>query len=151
MKAFAVLAGVVASAAAQWPAGVHPTACPNYPFCGEAIAPAAPAVIPAVPGAAKWYAEQQEQLQLEAAAAAAAVPVVIPGQDLIDQQRAILRFDDLVPQVPGAAAWYAAQQEQMAAMGMNPGLTLHEAQIARVKQAEALTLAYQRELAMAQM
>ena len=48
MKAFAVLAGVVASAAAQWPAGVHPTACPNYPFCGEAIAPAAPAVIPAV-------------------------------------------------------------------------------------------------------
>ena len=47
--------------------------------------------------------------------------MVIPGQDLIDQQRAILRFDDLVPQVPGAAAWYAAQQEQMAAMGMNPG------------------------------
>ena len=50
--------------------------------------------------------------------------MVIPGQDLIDQQRAILRFDDLVPQVPGAAAWYAAQQEQMAAMGMNPGLKL---------------------------
>ena len=32
---------LVAAASAQWPAGVSPAACPNYPYCGEAAAPVA--------------------------------------------------------------------------------------------------------------
>ena len=48
--------------------------------------------------------------------------------------------------------WKAWQNRiELVTRVVNAGLTLHEAQIARVKQAEALTLAYQRDLAMAQM
>ena len=41
---------LVAAASAQWPAGVSPAACPNYPYCGEAAAPVAyAAALPADP------------------------------------------------------------------------------------------------------
>ena len=47
---------LVAAASAQWPAGVSPAACPNYPYCNEAAAPvaapvayAAAAALPADP------------------------------------------------------------------------------------------------------
>ena len=36
---------LVAAASAQWPAGVSPAACPNYPYCGEAAAPVAAAPV----------------------------------------------------------------------------------------------------------
>ena len=40
---------LVAAVSAQWPAGVSPAACPNYPFCNEAAAPVAYAALPADP------------------------------------------------------------------------------------------------------
>ena len=41
---------LVAAASAQWPAGVSPAACPNYPYCGEEAAPVAyAAALPADP------------------------------------------------------------------------------------------------------
>merc|ERR1719410_2312267 len=42
---------LVAAASAQWPAGVSPAACPNYPYCNEAAAPVAyaAAALPADP------------------------------------------------------------------------------------------------------
>ena len=39
----------MAAASAQWPAGVSPAACPNYPYCGEAAAPVAYAAAAALP------------------------------------------------------------------------------------------------------
>ena len=40
---------LVAAVSAQWPAGVSPAACPNYPFCNEAAAPVAYAAAAALP------------------------------------------------------------------------------------------------------
>ena len=118
MKVFAVLSAIVAAVAAapQSPAGVAPAICPNYPFCG------------ATPGAAD---------------------AVIPGIDihnaqvaLHEQQKQTLQFDDLRPQVPGYDLWFAAQAEQLAKQGLNPGIIAHQGEIARVKQAEGELLAF---------
>jgi len=117
MKVFAVLSAVLAAVAAapQYPAGVAPAICPNYPFCG-----ATPGEAVAIPG-----------IDLHNAAVA-----------LHEQQKQTLQFNDLRPQVPGYDQWYAAQATQLAAQGLNPGIVAHAGEVARVKQAEGELLAF---------
>merc|ERR1712072_944628 len=71
----------------------------------------------------------------------AAAIASIPGYDLVMQQRANLNAP-LVAHVPGIDQWYAALHQQQAAMGLNPGIMIHNAQVARVQQEEARLLAY---------
>jgi len=121
MKVFAVLSGVVAAtmaAPAQFPAGVSPAICPNYPFCG-----AGPDALAANPGLAIFEQAvaltKQQELTLQ--------PVLPIG-------------------VQGLEAHQAAEAAQLAAMGLNPGTIAHAEEVNRVKQAEAELLAYQASL-----
>ena len=77
-----------------------------------------------------------------AIAAPAALPAAYqPHTDLYLAQRQALN-QPIVADVPGIAEWYAALHAQQAAMGLNPGVTIHAAREAQVKMEEARLIAY---------
>ena len=112
-----------AIAAPQYPAGVHPSICPNYPFCGAgpeaAIGAAAIAVDPNNAIAANAY---QRVAQINQAVAPAALPVV-----------------------PGLAAHQQAEALVYAQQGKVPATNIHAANEDRVRQAEQLLIQLQAE------
>merc|ERR1711872_380546 len=105
MLAFLSLAALIAlSQSAVLPAGVSAATCPNYPYCG-------PSPADTVPGAA----------------------AVLAAQEAVKQQLKVAAMP-VLPQVPGLAAHSAAENAQLARMGLPAGLQAHSAAEARVMQ-----------------
>jgi len=75
------------------------------------------------------------------AAPAAAPAEYQPHRDLYLAQRQALN-QPIVADVPGIAQWYQELHAQQAAMGLNPGVTIHAAREAQVKMEEARLIAY---------
>jgi len=116
MKVFAVLSGVLAAAAAapQLPAGVSAAFCPDYPFCTAPTAAAANPGLPLFQQAVAFHEQQK-----------------LAVQPTVDAR------------IPGLAAHQAAEIEQFARMGLAPTTVAHGGDLARVKHAEDLLIAYQ--------
>ena len=118
-----IVLSLAATALAQYPAGVHPSICPNYPFCGagpEAIIGAE--AIAVDPNNAIAAAAYQRVAQINQAVAPAALPVV-----------------------PGLAAHQQAEALVYAQQGKVPATNIHTLNEERVRQAEQLLIQLQAE------
>ena len=118
-----IVLSLAATALAQYPAGVHPSICPNYPFCGagpEAVIGAE--AIAVDPNNAVAAAAYQRVAQINQAVAPAALP-----------------------QVPGLAQHQQAEALVYAQQGKVPATNIHAANEDRVRQAEQLLIQLQAE------
>ena len=125
MLAFFSLASLIAlSQAGVLPAGVNAATCANYPFCGPNPADYGP-------GAAPILAAQEAVKQQLYLAALPALPVV-PGKEDINNITNILTED-----IAGLDVHAAAENAQLARMGVPAGLTAHMAAEAKIKSQQA--------------
>ena len=125
MLAFLSLASLIAlSQAGVLPAGVNAATCANYPFCGPNPADYGP-------GAAPILAAQEAVKQQLYLAALPALPVV-PGKEDINNITNILTED-----IAGLDVHAAAENAQLARMGVPAGLTAHMAAEAKIKSQQA--------------
>ena len=125
MLAFLSLASLIAlSQAGVLPAGVNAATCANYPFCGPNPADYGP-------GAAPILAAQEAVKQQLYLAALPALPVV-PGREDINNITNILTED-----IAGLDVHAAAENAQLARMGVPAGLTAHMAAEAKIKSQQA--------------
>ena len=125
MLAFLSLASLIAlSQAGVLPAGVNAATCANYPFCGPNPADYGP-------GAAPILAAQEAVKQQLYLAALPALPVV-PGRKDINNITNILTED-----IAGLDGHAAAENAQLARMGVPAGLTAHMAAEAKIKSQQA--------------
>ena len=125
MLAFFSLASLIAlSQAGVLPAGVDAATCANYPFCGPNPADYGP-------GAAPILAAQEAVKQQLYLAALPALPVV-PGKEDINNITNILTED-----IAGLDVHAAAENAQLARMGVPAGLTAHMAAEAKIKSQQA--------------